>query len=480
MPITQLHMSQNLQPIDNIQYDIVNDIGSDIDIVNDILNEHIEKNDDDDVYDMDNIMDIVNDLINYDINDNEKQGRLNLIRFFTDNVRKLRTLMKIDVGNKENRHFEEFVKIVNKNGGTCLGTINDYKNAITPIKVKCKDGHEWKISPSNVKLGRWCPICKTNTGELIAYGACKFLFGKDFKKVRPDWLKNKNNNNLELDIYNEELKLAIEYNGVQHYHYIPFFHRTEEKFYERMDDDKIKIEKCKERGINLIVISYTTNNDDICSYIYNEAKKLNIPMIDDPENFDYSDLRSSSALTEKVKRIMDIKKGKILEGSCFGRDSKLLVKCEKGHTWTSTVKYICLDRWCIMCANEMTDEKKVNISEGMRNYLQTEEGKENKKKSMEKRSETLANQKAVLRKTITEKLCGNCKGLKPVTQFDKKKAAKDGFQTNCKVCVAKIKKEFRAKNKLRCEKFPCDVCGATYDLKDSLTRHKKTCGTTVI
>lgn len=48
---------------------------------------------------------------------------------------------------------------------------------------------------------------------------------KEFFKVRPTFLKNpETNRNLELDLYNEELKLAIEFNGYQHYNFSPKFH----------------------------------------------------------------------------------------------------------------------------------------------------------------------------------------------------------------------------------------------------------------
>ena len=48
------------------------------------------------------------------------------------------------------------------------------------------------------------------------------LTGKKFNSVRPDFLKNpETNRNLELDMYCEEMNVAFEYNGCQHYHFIP-------------------------------------------------------------------------------------------------------------------------------------------------------------------------------------------------------------------------------------------------------------------
>jgi hypothetical protein len=46
----------------------------------------------------------------------------------------------------------------------------------------------------------------------------EILTGRQFMSVRPYWLKNpETGRNLELDCYNEEYRLALEYNGVQHY-----------------------------------------------------------------------------------------------------------------------------------------------------------------------------------------------------------------------------------------------------------------------
>ena len=78
----------------------------------------------------------------------------------------------------------------------------------------------------------------------------------DFIKIQPDWLKNsKTNRNLELDYYNEELKLAFEYQGLQHEQYDPFFHKKDiNNFYKQQEHDRIKKEICEKKGIKLICI----------------------------------------------------------------------------------------------------------------------------------------------------------------------------------------------------------------------------------
>lgn len=101
------------------------------------------------------------------------------------------------------------------------------------------------------------------------------MYKAKFKKVRPSWLKNpKTGRSLELDCYNEELKIAGEYNGEQHYKYRPFFHKTEADFEEQVYRDKIKVEECKKNGITLLIIPFTVKLVDMEKYICEQIKLL--------------------------------------------------------------------------------------------------------------------------------------------------------------------------------------------------------------
>lgn len=101
-----------------------------------------------------------------------------------------------------------------------------------------------------------------------------------FTKVRPNWLKNpKTNRNLELDFFNEELKIAIEYNGEQHYTYKPFFHRSETDFQEQVYRDKLKKRLCMEHGVILVVIPFTVRLEDMEKFIRDEIKLQTLPKI---------------------------------------------------------------------------------------------------------------------------------------------------------------------------------------------------------
>jgi hypothetical protein len=116
---------------------------------------------------------------------------------------------------------------------------------------------------------------KESKGERASRAAAERIFGKSFIKVRPDFLRNVvTNHNLELDVYNEELKLAIEYSGRQHYEFVPFFHKNYEAFLNQKYRDEMKKNKCKDQGIQLIEIPYTVKLEDIESFIRIESKKL--------------------------------------------------------------------------------------------------------------------------------------------------------------------------------------------------------------
>lgn len=113
-------------------------------------------------------------------------------------------------------------------------------------------------------------------GETECRKVLEYIFRKPFNKARPDFLRNPvtgGNFNLELDCYNESLRLAVEYNGAQHYKYIPYFHRNKEHFVNQKYRDDMKRRICREKGICLIEVPYTVKNKDIYSYLYKELKR---------------------------------------------------------------------------------------------------------------------------------------------------------------------------------------------------------------
>jgi hypothetical protein len=112
-------------------------------------------------------------------------------------------------------------------------------------------------------------------GEYHCKKVCERIFGKKFDKIRPDFLKNNvTGHNLELDLFNEELGLAVEFNGRQHYAFIPFFHKNYEAFLNQKYRDELKRRMCETSGIRLIEVPYTIRLEDIDTYIRLQARVL--------------------------------------------------------------------------------------------------------------------------------------------------------------------------------------------------------------
>lgn len=110
-------------------------------------------------------------------------------------------------------------------------------------------------------------------GQLECAQILKDIYPKyTFKTVRPGFLKNpKTNRNLELDLYCEELKLAIEYNGAQHYHFTPHYHRSENDFKDQQRRDRLKKKLCLKNGVKLIVVPFSCSN--VREFIVKEIQK---------------------------------------------------------------------------------------------------------------------------------------------------------------------------------------------------------------
>jgi hypothetical protein len=114
---------------------------------------------------------------------------------------------------------------------------------------------------------------KESAGETECRRVMQEIFQKPFPNCRPKFMFNSvTGENLELDLFNKDLKLAVEYNGRQHYEYTPYFHRTKDAFYGQQYRDKMKRESCAKLGINLIEVHY--KEKDIEGYLRKKAKEL--------------------------------------------------------------------------------------------------------------------------------------------------------------------------------------------------------------
>jgi hypothetical protein len=134
--------------------------------------------------------------------------------------------------------------------------LNDISCRMT-LKIICEKGHEFETRWTKLEENVWCPECAQNKTESEFRVVIEQYFNKKFVKVRPDWLcYPETKYNLELDGFNEELRVAFEYNGISHYepYYLNGYSERELQKLQRRDAFKIK--RCKEENVILIIIPH--------------------------------------------------------------------------------------------------------------------------------------------------------------------------------------------------------------------------------
>ena len=105
-------------------------------------------------------------------------------------------------------------------------------------------------------------------GEKICCETMEKIYGVKFTTVRPTWLTNPETGKpLELDCYNDELKIAVEYNGIQHYEWPNFTNQSQDEFIDQTRRDRLKLELCDQLGVYLITVPHTIQHNDIPKHI---------------------------------------------------------------------------------------------------------------------------------------------------------------------------------------------------------------------
>lgn len=100
------------------------------------------------------------------------------------------------------------------------------------------------------------------------------LYNRPFKPTRPEFLKNPaTGKNLEIDGYNDQLKLGFEYNGKQHSEYTNYYHSKENEFTYQVLKDDFKNKRCQQLGITLINIPHYIVEYRLKDYIIDRLRK---------------------------------------------------------------------------------------------------------------------------------------------------------------------------------------------------------------
>ena len=144
---------------------------------------------------------------------------------------------------------KEFSKLIKSNGHRLL---SEYKSAKEKVLIDFDCDHEpHLIRPNDYKKGHACPKCKESKGEKIIR---KWLDENNINHITQYMLPNRN---WRYDIYIPSKNLIIEVQGLQHFQFVKYFHKTKENFYKQANDYNKKWGyACNRLGYNYMEVDY--------------------------------------------------------------------------------------------------------------------------------------------------------------------------------------------------------------------------------
>jgi hypothetical protein len=173
-------------------------------------------------------------------------------------------------------------------GGLCLST--EYVNVATHLSWQCAAGHEWTATPASIRAGKWCPRC-----------------------VR--------NQRLELE---EMQRLALKRGG-----------KCLSTTY--INNRQPLLWECKRRhrwkAAPVNVKGGKRKRGTWCLECYNLRRKFGT--------------RDS---IETMEKLAQWRGGRCLSSEYINSKTKLLWRCEKGHSWSAVPVSIKRGSWCPVCA----------------------------------------------------------------------------------------------------------------------------------
>lgn len=331
------------------------------------------------------------------------------------------------------RNIEEMYQIGKDRGGECLS--EEYINDFSKLKWKCSEDHKFTSSPNNIKHGKWCPECSSGIGERICRLYFEKIFNTPFPKVRPDWLKNPSTGrNLEIDGYNDYLKLGFEHHGQQHY--LSNLYYSKKHLFEY---DQLKKNICLDNDVTLIEVPelFTlTKLKDLKSYLYREFDRLKIVSRIEENDLDISEYEIYTYTRNKEKESIEIKirercriLGYQITGFKYDGNIKIDIVCPNNHLLTVKSYDIQFkDVICNQCTKGDTQNHKINkiIRSG---FIQKEKLENLQKKKSERKNTIEIKVKDRLYNTKCQIVDGTIENTLSVLNFK----CKEGHLFNLKV-----------------------------------------------
>lgn len=165
--------------------------------------------------------------------------------------------------NKKVKSTGFFKEQVHDLVGDEYSVVGDYVRALEKIEFTHNGcGRSFFMRPNSFLSGIRCPLCSASKGEHIVEQALIELGIAYSCQYIDDRCMNKRHLPFDFAVYSNsgDLRLLIEYDGLQHFEPVKFF-GGEKRFADRQINDGIKNEFCKSNNIPLLRIPYWKKDD---------------------------------------------------------------------------------------------------------------------------------------------------------------------------------------------------------------------------
>lgn len=237
---------------------------------------------------------------------------------------------------------------------------------------RCKRGHEWRTPVSARTQGRGCPVC-SRTQTSFPEQAIAYYLSKSFNILQRYRIMN-----YEMDVYLEDYRIGIEYDGM-------YFHRDNVAYREKEKDEILK-----DQGVRIIRIKEskdkTAVEDDVVYYVVKKTNYLDdgfnnmmqslLSLIENVTGIQINkdiDIRrdelsirehyaamlkacSVAAVYPELVSEWDIEKNNGMTPDNFTANANIKVwwKCSKGHSWQALISSRGRKLGCPYCAGQKT------------------------------------------------------------------------------------------------------------------------------
>lgn len=255
-------------------------------------------------------------------------------------------------------HLKAAKDLALSRGGEC--STQEGPVALTDkLDWKCGLGHTWASQLSSVRnQNSWCPTCDTSIAENSVRAVMEAAFNLPFQNCKPDFLQG-----LQLDGFNEQLGLAFEVQGVQHYQKHPKFHKSIEDLQSQRERDARKKQLCQEQGVTLLIVPHTVTDNGLAGirpFLQKLLVRVGHKPLKDISNIEI-DMRVVYDVTTDFRyqafKVIVAKQGGSYDLATYQRFTlPISMTCEEGHTWKTTPALVVKGHWCPNCVGNARNE----------------------------------------------------------------------------------------------------------------------------